>query len=179
MKSVYLVAIGAMVCACSALGYAQKEICIGSIGGGDALTFNIQQPILKAIETEASSRGVKVTTRLLMNNNEKAAKSEMSALKCDYGLITDVSREWPQPKSSSGINAGGGGGGGKDEDTHPPSTSHFTYSLLDKDAKRLDRFKTQITMPQGAKAKDVDPDVKEMIQEVANWTLDTATTSGK
>ena len=33
-------------------------------------------------------------------------------------------------------------------------------------------------MEQGYKAKDVDPDVKQMIQEVANWTVDGTTTGG-
>ena len=180
MKQVRWWAVAIVVCGLTTFGSAQKEICIGSIGGGDALTWNIQQPLLKAIETEANARGVSITTRLLTNNNEKAAKGEMSALKCDYGVITNVSREWPAPKSSGGagtINAGGGGG--KDDNPHPPSTARFEYMLLDKSAKRLDKFKTTISMEQGYTAKNVDPEVKEMIQEVSNWTLDGTTTGGK
>ncbi len=170
----------AILCGLTTFGLAQKEICIGSIGGGDAVTWNIQQPLLKAIETEAHARGIPITTRLLTNNNEKAAKGEMSALKCDYGVLTNVSREWPTPKSGGGgggtINAGGGS---KDDNPHPPSTAHFEYTLVDKSAKRIDRFKTSITMQQGYTAKDVDPDVKEMLQEVSNWTTDGTTTAGK
>lgn len=180
MKSVHWWAV-LMIFGFTTYGVAQKEICVGAIGGGDAPIWNIQQPLLKAIETEAHSRGVAVTTRLLTNNNEKAAKGEMSALKCDVGLITYVSREWPTPKASGG---GGGatlnaGGSGKDDNPHPPSTARFEYSLVDKSAKKLDKFKTSISMQQGYTAKDVDPDVKEMIQEVANWTLDSTTTGGK
>lgn len=169
-----------MVCAFTTFGVAQKEICVGAIGGGDAMTWNIQQPLLKAIDTEATSRGVQVTTRLLTNNNEKAAKGEISALKCDVALITYVSREWPTPKGSGGgggtINAGGGG---KDDNPHPPSIAHFEYTLVDKSAKKLDKFKTSISMEVGYTAKDVDPDLKQMIQETANWTVDAATTAGK
>ncbi len=169
------------LCACTTYGVAQKEICVGAIGGSDALTWNIQQPLLKAIETEANSRGVQVTTRLLTNNNDKAAKGEMSALKCDSAVLTYVSREWPTPKASGG---GGGGatlnaGGSKDDNPHPPSTAHFEYTLVDKSARKLDKFKTSISMEVGYTAKDVDPDVKQMIQEVANWTVDGAVTGGK
>jgi hypothetical protein len=170
MKQVHGWAVALVVCMCTTFGAAQKEICIGAIGGGDALTWNIQQPILKAIETEAASRGVQITTRLLNNNNEKAAKGEMAALKCDYGVITSASREWPTPKSGSGIN--GGGGGKSDDKPNPPSVAHFEYTLTDKSAKRMDRFKTSISMETGYTAKDVAPDMKEMIQQVANWVLD-------
>ena len=170
-----------MVGAFTTFGVAQKEVCVGAIGGSDALTWNIQQPLLKAIETEANSRGVQITTRLLTNNNDKAAKGEMAALKCDAAVLTYVSREWPAPKSGGG--GGGGatlnaGGGGKDDNPHPPSTARFEYTLVDKSAKKLDKFKTSISMEQGYKAKDVDPDVKQMIQEVANWTVDGTTTGG-
>ena len=87
-----------MVGAFTTFGVAQKEVCVGAIGGSDALTWNIQQPLLKAIETEANSRGVQITTRLLTNNNDKAAKGEMAALKCDAAVLTYVSREWPSAK---------------------------------------------------------------------------------
>jgi hypothetical protein len=178
MNQVRWWAVALVLCGFTTIGAAQREICVGSIGGGDAVTWNIQQPLLKAIDDEAQALGVKITTRLLTNNNEKAAKGEMQALKCDYGLITSVSREWPQPKGQSGISGGGGGGGGgKDDNPHPPSIAHFEFTLVDKNAKRMDRFKTQIEMQIRYTAKDVEPDLKEIIQQVANWTLDGTTGS--
>src|SRR5206468_2489575 len=98
----------------TSFAHAQKQICIGAIGGGDAPTWNIQQPLFKAITTEASSRGDQVKAQLLMSNNERQAKGEISSLKCDYAVITNTSREWPQPK--------GGGlkeGGDKEDEKNP------------------------------------------------------------
>ena len=151
------------------LGVAQKEICVGAIAGGDTVTWNIQQPLLKAITTEAASRGDAAKTQLLMSNNDKSAKSEMASIKCDYALMTNVRREWPTPK----------GGGLKTEDgkadeknPHPSSTAWFQFTLLGKGGKKIDKFETSIEMPVGATAKDVAPQLQDLIQQMANWTLD-------
>ena len=174
MKRVRWQALIFLISTFSTLGMAQTRICIGAVSGGDAVTWNVQEPYLKAIMNEAKARGVPVTTQLLTSNNEKAARSEMSSYKCDFGLITNASREWPQPKTSSGINAGGGGGK-SDDAPHPSSTARFHHSLLDKSGKRIDKWDSSIEMAQGATAKDVDPELKELIQEVANRVLDETT----
>jgi hypothetical protein len=153
----------------STAAIAQKQICIGAVGGGDATTWNIQQPVLKAITTEASARGEQLKTQLLMSFTERQAKSEMPSLKCDYGLMINTNREWPTPK----------GAGLKTQDSkeeeknpHPGSTAILQFILIDKSAKKLDKFETKIEMKSGATARDVQPELQEIIQEVANWTLD-------
>ena len=52
-----------------------------------------------------------------------------------------------------------------------------SYGVDGREAKRMDRFKTQIEMQIRYTAKDVEPDLKEIIQQVANWTLDGTTGS--
>lgn len=163
-------AILLLLCVVSSLSFAQKKICIGSVGGSDAATFNIQQPLFKALTSEAASRGDNVTAQLMTNSNEKTAKGEMSALKCDFALMSNINREWPQPKG--GMNAGTGGGGGKDDNPHPPSTSRFHFILLDKNGKKMDKFETSVEMQIRYTAKDVETEVTQILQEVANWTLD-------
>lgn len=163
-----------LIGAFSSLGVAQTRICIGSVSGSDAVTWNTQEPYLRAIMTEAKARGVPVSTQLLMSNNEKSARSEISSYKCDYALMTNASREWPQPKASSGIN-GGGGGGAKDDAPHPSSTARFHHVLLNKSGKKIDKWDSSIEMPMGATAKDKEPELQELIQEVANRVLDEAT----
>ncbi len=171
MRLSNFVMAGVFVALCSSLGAAQKSICIGTVSGGDASMWNLQQPLFKAITTEAASRGEQVKAQLLMSNNDRSAKGEMSSLKCDFGLLTNTNREWPQPK----------GGGLKQESSsddeknpHPSSTAYMEFTLLDKNAKKIDKFKTQIEMKPGYTAKDVQPELQEIIQEVANWTLDGA-----
>lgn len=160
----------------SAFGAAQKTICIGSIGGGDAPTWNIQQPILTAISKEATARGDKITTQLLTANNEHQAKGEMSAQHCDYAVMTNAHREWPTPK--------GGGlkeGDNKDDDKnpHPASTAYLQFVLLNKSAKKIDKFESQFEMKPGATAKDVSQDLSDVLQQVANWTLDSIVDQSK
>ena len=153
----------------TSFGVAQRQICIGRVGGGDAPMWNIQQPIYQAITKEAASRGDKVTAQLMMAYNDKSAKGEMQGMKCDYGLVINTNREWPTPK-------GGGlkqGDAKEDEkNPHPASTAYLEFTLLDKNAKKMDKFKTQIEMQPGATAKDVQPQLQEIILELANWTLD-------
>ncbi len=174
MKRARWCAVIFLISAISTLAMAQTRICIGAVSGGDSVTWNTQQPYLQAIMTEAKSRGVPVTTQLLMSNNEKSARSEISSYKCDYALMTNVGREWPQPKASSGIN-GGGGGGAKDDAPHPSSTARFHHVLLDKSGKKIDKWDASIEMPMSATAKDVQPELQELIQEVANRVLDETT----
>lgn len=168
----FLLAI--VVCACTASGFAQKKICVGAISGGDAPTWNIQQPLLKAIATEANSRGVTVSTQLLMNGGEKQAKGEMQSNGCDFAIMTNVSREWPTPKSGSGIN-GGGGEPKEDDKPHPASTANFHFAFLDKSAKRVDKLDRAIEMQRNYTAKNVDTELQEMIQGIANLVVDDAT----
>ena len=168
-------AIAILVCACTTFGAAQTSICIGSISGGDAVTWNIQQPILKAISTEAAARGVPVRTQLLTSSSEKQARGEMSSYKCDFALFTNASREWPTPKAETGVGGPTVGGGKKDDNPHPPSTANFRYVLADKSAKKIDKFEHSIEMQIRYTAKDVDPELQEMIQEVANRVLDETT----
>jgi len=164
------------VCICGSAALAQTKICIGNIGGSDNETFNIQQPLFDAIKTEAASRGAQVTLQLMTNSGEKQAKDEIKSLKCDFALMSNIAREWPQPKATD--SQGGGGstptiGGSKDKDNpHPPSTSRFHFALLDNKGKRIDKFETTITMQIRYTAKDVQPELKDILQEVANWTLD-------
>lgn len=176
MKRGHWQAVLFLIGAFSTLGMAQTRICIGAVSGGDAVTWNTQQPYLQAIMTEAKARGVPVSTQLLMSNNEKSARSEISSYKCEYTLMTNASREWPQPKASSGINGGSGGGGGQKDDTpHPSSTARFHHVLLDKSGKKIDKWDSSIEMPMGATAKDKEPELQELIQEVANRVLDETT----
>ena len=161
--------LAGMIFLLTSFGLAQRQLCIGRVGGGDAPTWNIQQPIYQAITKEAAARGDKVTAQLMMAYNDKGAKGEMQGMKCDYGLVINTNREWPTPK----------GGGlkqdeGKDDEKnpHPASTAFLEFTLLDKNAKKLDKFKTQIEMKAGATAKDVQPELQEIIQELANWALD-------
>jgi hypothetical protein len=173
MKEARWWAVALMLCTFTTLSAAQKKICIGAISGGDAVTWNIQQPLLKAIATEASSRGVSITTQLLTASYEQQARGEMASYGCDYALMTSVGREWPTPKAGSGIN---GGGGAKDEDKpHPVSTARFHYVLLDKSAKRVDKLDKAIEMQQGYTAKNVDAELQEMIQSMANLVVDDTT----
>jgi len=174
MNKLQLLAGLFVLCALSTFSLAQKQICVGMIAGGDAIQWNIQQPLLKAITTEASARGDATKTQLLMSNNDKSAKGEMASIKCDYALMTNVRREWPTPK--------GGGlkeGGGKDDEKnpHPSSTAWFQFTLLGKDGKKIDKFETSIEMAPGATAKTVDPQLQDMIQQMANWTLDGTVTT--
>jgi hypothetical protein len=171
MKPLNFLLVGLFFALSSAFGAAQKTICIGTVSGGDAAMWNLQQPLFKAITKEAASRGEQVKAQLLMSNNDRSAKGEMSSLKCDFGLLTNTNREWPQPK----------GGGLKQESAsddeknpHPASTAYMEFTLLDKNAKKIDKFKTQIEMKSGYTAKDVQPELQEIIQEAANWTLDGA-----
>ncbi len=158
----------------STLAVGQTTICVSAIGGGDAPTWNIQERLYKAIETEAKSRGDNVTLQLMTTSNEKQAKDEMHSLKCNFALITNTSREWPTPKASDSLQAGGAtvGGGGKNDNPHPPSIAHFHFLLLDKNGKKLDKYETQIEMQLRYTAKDVETDLAQIIQEMANWTLD-------
>ncbi|WP_041855978.1 hypothetical protein [Candidatus Korobacter versatilis] len=169
MDSLRVAALAGLFFLLTSFGVAQHQICVGRVGGGDSPTWNIQQPTLQAINKEASSRGDKVTAQLMMAYNDKGAKGEMQAMKCDYGLVINTNREWPTPK----------GGGLKQEDAnadeknpHPASTAYLEFTLLDKNAKKIDKFKTQIEMKQGATAKDVQSELQEIIQELANWALD-------
>ena len=158
----------------SAVGTAQQKLCLAAPGGGDASTFNIQQPLYKAIADEGKARGQSVEVQLLASNYEKSAKKEAAGYKCDYLVVSDLSREWPQPKSDSG----GGGmnlGGKKDEDAHPPSISHFKFYIFDKSGKRVDKFETQIEMFPGYTATNVKDQVKEIIQQAANLAADYVT----
>ncbi|HEY3928783.1 MAG TPA: hypothetical protein VGL89_10430 [Candidatus Koribacter sp.] len=164
-----------LVCVCSSAALAQKKICIGNTGGSDAETFNIQQSLYDSIKHEAGSRGSQVTLQLLTNSGEKQAKDEIKSLKCDYALMSNINREWPQPKATD--SQGGGNtptiGGSKDKDNpHPASTSRFHFALLDDKGKRIDKFDTSIEMQIRYTAKDVQPELKDILQEVANWTLD-------
>lgn len=159
------------VCAFTAMGAAQQKLCLAAPGGSDAATFNIQQPLYKAIADEGKARGQSIQIQLLASNFEKSAKKEAAGYKCDYLIVSELSREWPQPKSDSG----GGGmslGGKKDDDAHPPSTSHFKFYVFDKSGKRVDKFETEISMPMGATGADVKDQVKEIIQQVANLAAD-------
>jgi hypothetical protein len=167
-------AVAILVCTLSTLCAAQKKICVGAISGGDALTWNIQQPLLKAISTESTSRGVAATTQLLTAGGEKQAKGEMSSYGCDFAIMTNVSREWPTPKGQSGIN--GGGGAKEDDKPHPTSTARFHFVMLDKSAKRVDKLDKSIEMQQGYTAKNVDPELQDIIQGIANLVVDEATT---
>ncbi len=166
-------AIAILVCTLSTLCVAQKKICVGAISGGDAVTWNIQQPLLKAISTEANSRGVAVSMQLLTAGGEKQAKGEMSSYGCDFAIMTNVSREWPTPKGQSGIN--GGGGEKEDDKPHPSSTARFHFAMLDKSAKRVDKLDKTIEMQTRYTAKDVDPELQEIIQGIANLVVDEAT----
>ena len=170
MNFIRVVALAGLFCLVSSFGVAQREICVGRVGGGDAPTWNIQQPIYQAVTKEATSRGDKVTVQLMMAYNDKGAKGEMQAMKCDFGLVINASREWPTPKGSGGINKDDS----KDDEKnpHPSSTAFLEFTLLDKNAKKIDKFKTKIEMKAGATAKDVQPELQEIIQELANWTLD-------
>ncbi len=169
MYSLRIAAFAGLLFLLTSFGVAQREICIGRVGGGDSVTWNIQQPIYQAITKEAASRGDKVTAQLMMAYNDRGAKAEMSSLKCDFGLTINTNREWPVAK-------GGGlkqGDAKEDEkNPHPSSTAYLEFTLLDKNAKKIDKFKTQIEMKQGATAKDVQPELQEIILELANWTLD-------
>ena len=153
---------------------AAQKICIAAPGGGDAATFNIQQPLYKAIADEIKARGQKIDMQLLASNYEKSVRKEAAGYKCDYSIVTDLSREWPTPKSSDG---GGGAtlGGKKDDDPHPPSTSHWKFYFLDKDGKRVDKFETSIEMQVGFTAANVKDKVTEIIQQMANLAADYVT----
>lgn len=154
----------------STIAVAQKKVCIGSISGGDAAMWNLQEPLLKEITTQAKNMGSPLSTELMMSSNEKSARGEMSSMKCDFGLITSVSREWDQPKASSGLNAGGGGG--QKDEPHPGSNARFHFTLLDNKGKRIDKFDTTIRMEMGYTAKDVQPELKDVIEQVGNWIID-------
>jgi hypothetical protein len=174
MKKAHGWAIAILVCTLNTFGAAQKKICVGAISGGDAVTWNIQQPLLKAIATEANSRGVTISTQLLMAGVEKQAKGEMQSYGCDFAIMTSVSREWPTPKAGSGIN-GGSGEAKEDDKPHPASTANFHFAFLDKSAKRIDKLDRAIEMQRGYTAKNVDPELQEMIQGMANLVVDDAT----
>ena len=167
-------AVVILVCTLSTLCAAQKKICVGAISGGDAVTWNIQQPLLKAISTEANSRGIAVSMQLLTAGVEKQAKGEMSSYGCDFAIMTNVSREWPTPKGQNGIN-GGSGGAKEDDKPHPTSTARFHFAMLDKSAKRVDKLDKSIEMQQGYTAKNVDPELQDIIQGIANLVVDEAT----
>jgi hypothetical protein len=174
MKNAQWWLIAILWCAGSTVSVAQKKICVGAISGGDAPTWNIQQPLLKAIATEATSRGVTISTQLLMAGGEKQAKGEMSSYGCDFAIMTNVSREWPTPKAGSGIN-GGGGEPKEDDKPHPASTANFHFVFLDKSGKRVDKLDRAIEMQRSYTAKNVDPELQEMIQGMANLVVDDAT----
>jgi hypothetical protein len=161
------------VCVLSAMSAAQK-ICIGAPGGSDAVTFNIQQPLYKALADELKARGQTGDLQLLASNYEKSVRKEASGYKCEYAIVTDLSREWPTPKDDKG---GGATLGGKkdDDNAHPPSTSHWHFHILDKDGKRVDKFETEIEMQPGFTAANVKDKVQEIIQQVANLAADYVT----
>jgi hypothetical protein len=150
---------------------AQKTVCISAVGGGDANTFNIQEPLLKAIAKEATSRGTQVSTQLLITEGEKQTRSAMGAAKCDLAVVSNISRVWPQPKSGTGgsINPGKAK---DDDDPHPSSTAEFHFILLDKSGKRMDKFDSKIEMKIRYTVRDVQPELQEIMDQMANLTVD-------
>lgn len=155
-------ALAILIVTLSSLSFAEKKVCIGAISGGDAATWNIQQPLLKAISTGAAAQGTPVETQLLTSGNEKQARGEINSYKCDYTLITNVSREWPVAKDKPG----------KDDNPHPPSTARFHFLVLDSKAGKIDKFDTTISMEEGYTAKNVDDSLQDIIQQVSQLVLD-------